>query len=164
VNPQTTRLTSRERKTFNAAGSQLIVGARVSQSAADNSELEPTLATIPAAVGRPASVLLDNGYLNSATLGRVMESGVESARLELASVAVCDRDGVYGTTRAARCCEKGGDSSDRRRRADTGLRKRAAGPGGEGWAAVAVPTAFAFSWRAGKRRFRMPIPEERDFL
>ena len=60
-----------------ADGSQLIVGARVSQSAADNSELEPTLAAIPAAVGTPARVLVDSGYLNSAALGRVMESGVE---------------------------------------------------------------------------------------
>lgn len=60
-----------------ADGSQFIVGVRVSQSAADNSELEPTLAAIPAAVGAPKCVLVDNGYLNSAALGRVMDRGVE---------------------------------------------------------------------------------------
>lgn len=60
-----------------ADGSQLIVGARVSQSAADNSELEASLAAIPAAVGTPERVLVDSGYLNSDALGRVMDSGVE---------------------------------------------------------------------------------------
>lgn len=60
-----------------AEGSQLIVGARVSQSAADHGELEPTLWAIPAAVGVPARVLVDSGYINSAAIGRVSESGVE---------------------------------------------------------------------------------------
>lgn len=60
-----------------AEGSQLIVGARVSQSAADHGELEPTLAAIPATLGAPARVLVDSGYMKSAALGRVMESGVE---------------------------------------------------------------------------------------
>jgi len=49
----------------------------LSQSAADHGELEPTLAAIPAAVGVPARVLVDSGFVNSAAFGRVMERGVE---------------------------------------------------------------------------------------
>jgi transposase len=60
-----------------AGGSQLIVGVQVTQNAADKGQLEPTLAAIPAAVGVPGRVLVDNGYLNIEAIGRVMERGVE---------------------------------------------------------------------------------------
>jgi len=60
-----------------AEGSQLIVGARVSQCASDRNELEPTLAAIPAQVGTAKIVLSDSGFMNSAALGRISESGVE---------------------------------------------------------------------------------------
>jgi len=60
-----------------AEGSQLIVGARVSQSASDGRELEPTLAAIPAGVGIPTRVLADSGYVNSEAIGRVSGRGVE---------------------------------------------------------------------------------------
>lgn len=60
-----------------ADGSQLILGARVSQNASDKGQLEPTLAAIAEAVGTPTRVLADNGYLNVEALDRVMERGVE---------------------------------------------------------------------------------------
>lgn len=60
-----------------AEGSQLILGARVSQSASDKSQLEPTLAAIPTALGTPTRVLADNGYLNVEAVERVLASGVE---------------------------------------------------------------------------------------
>lgn len=60
-----------------AEGSQLMVGVRVSQSAVDHGELEPTLAAIPGSLGSPKRVLSDSGYLNSAAIERVMERGVE---------------------------------------------------------------------------------------
>ena len=60
-----------------AEGSQFIIGARVSQSASDGGELEPTLAAIPAGVGAPTRVLADSGYLNGPAIERVSERGVE---------------------------------------------------------------------------------------
>ena len=74
-----------------AEGSQLIVGARVSTSGSDANQLEPTLAAIPAALGAPARVLIDSGYLNRAALGRVMESGVEVYCAVAAEAALAQR-------------------------------------------------------------------------
>jgi len=47
-----------------AGGSQLILGARVSNCASDRNELVADIAAIPAALGRPGMVLADNGYAN----------------------------------------------------------------------------------------------------
>jgi transposase len=60
-----------------ADGSQLIVGARVSDNASDKGQLEPTLAAIPAELGTPAATLTDNGFLNTDAIGRVMERGID---------------------------------------------------------------------------------------
>ena len=60
-----------------ADGSQLIVGVRVSQNASDKGQLEPTLDAIPAAIGTPARMLLDNGFLNMEAISRVEERGIE---------------------------------------------------------------------------------------
>lgn len=53
-------------------GSHLIVGARVSQNSNDRQELDPSVAAIPAALGKPGTVLADNGYAS--------ESQVETVR------------------------------------------------------------------------------------
>ncbi len=47
-----------------AAGSQLILGARVSNCASDRNELVADIAAIPAELGVPETVLADNGYAN----------------------------------------------------------------------------------------------------
>jgi len=47
-----------------ADGSQLILSARVSQCASDRNELVDTVQGIPQDLGRPTTVLADNGYLN----------------------------------------------------------------------------------------------------
>jgi len=60
-----------------ADGSQLILGVRVSTNASDKGQLEPTLAAIPASLGRPSRALADNGYLNADAIDRVSQSGVE---------------------------------------------------------------------------------------
>ncbi len=44
-----------------AGGSQLILGARVSQCASDRNELVADIETIPAELGRPETALADNG-------------------------------------------------------------------------------------------------------
>ena len=49
-----------------AGGSQLIVGARVSQCANDRNDLVADIEAIPAALGQPETVLADNGYANGA--------------------------------------------------------------------------------------------------
>jgi hypothetical protein len=74
-----------------AGGSQLIVGARVSASSTDANELEPTLAAIPAAVGTPACVLIDGGYLNSEPIARVEASGTEVYCAVSAEAALAQR-------------------------------------------------------------------------
>lgn len=54
-----------------ADGSQLILGARLSQSPGDGAELEPTLASIDPRVGSPDKALADCGYANAAAFERL---------------------------------------------------------------------------------------------
>ena len=49
-----------------AGGSQLIVGARVSTCASDRNALVADIGAIAADLGRPETVLADNGYANGA--------------------------------------------------------------------------------------------------
>ena len=68
-------------------GSQLVVSARISQCASDRNELVADIAAIPAALGRPETVLADNGYANGAEVAALKESGIEA----LVSTAAEDR-------------------------------------------------------------------------
>ena len=61
-----------------AGGSQLIVGARVSQCASDRNDLVADIEAIPAALGRPETVLADNGYANGAEVTALEASGIEA--------------------------------------------------------------------------------------
>lgn len=54
-----------------ADGSQLIVGQRVSTCPCDAGELEPSLASIPASLGKPSTVLADCGYVNKGAFTRL---------------------------------------------------------------------------------------------
>ena len=60
-----------------AGGSQLIVGARVTNCASDRNELVADIAAIPAVLGRPATVLADNGYANGDEVAALAESDIE---------------------------------------------------------------------------------------
>jgi len=60
-----------------ADGSQLIVGQHVSQSASDYAELENGVASIPARLGKPESILADAGYVNADSFDRLEQEGVE---------------------------------------------------------------------------------------
>ena len=61
-----------------AGGSQLILGARVSNCASDRNELVADIAAIPAALGRPETALADNGYANGDEVESLAESGIEA--------------------------------------------------------------------------------------
>ena len=61
-----------------AGGSQLIVDARVTNCASDRNELVADIAAIPAVLGRPATVLADNGYANGDEVAALAESGIEA--------------------------------------------------------------------------------------
>ena len=61
-----------------AGGSQLIVGARVTNGASDRNELVADIAAIPAVLGRPATVLADNGYANGDEVAALAESDIEA--------------------------------------------------------------------------------------
>ena len=61
-----------------AGGSQLIVSARVSQCASDRNDLVADIAAIPAVLGRPETVLADNGYANGAEVAALEASGIEA--------------------------------------------------------------------------------------
>ena len=61
-----------------AGGSQLIVGARVTNCASDRNELVADIAAIPAVLGRPATVLADNGYANGDEVAALAESDIEA--------------------------------------------------------------------------------------
>ena len=60
-----------------AGGSQLILGARISQCASDRNELVADIGSIPAELGRPGTVLADNGYANGDEVESLAESGIE---------------------------------------------------------------------------------------
>ena len=72
------------RQTYNAQavldadGSQLILGARISQCASDRNELVADIDAIPVVVGRPGTVLADNGYANGTEVTALAESGIET--------------------------------------------------------------------------------------
>ena len=61
-----------------AGGSQLIVSARISQCASDRNDLVADIEAIPAAPGRPETVLADNGYANGAEVAALEASGIEA--------------------------------------------------------------------------------------
>ena len=61
-----------------AGGSQLIVGARVSTCASDRNELVADIAAIAAELGRPGTVLADNGYANGAEVAALEAGGIEA--------------------------------------------------------------------------------------
>lgn len=60
-----------------AGGSQLIVGQRVSDSASDAAQLEPSVESIPPALGQPNTVLADCGYASQEVLQRLSEQRPE---------------------------------------------------------------------------------------
>jgi len=60
-----------------AEGSQLILGARISQCASDRNELGVNIAAIPGALGRPETALADNGYANGDEVESLAENGIE---------------------------------------------------------------------------------------
>ena len=60
-----------------AGGSQLIVGARITNCASDRNELVADIEAIAADLGRPGTVLADNGYANGAEVAALAESGIE---------------------------------------------------------------------------------------
>ncbi len=61
-----------------AGGSQLILGARVSNCASDRNELVADIEAIPAELGMPETILADNGYANGAEVAKLAESGIEA--------------------------------------------------------------------------------------
>ena len=66
-----------------AGGSQLIVSARISQCASDRNELVADIEAIPALLGRPETVLADNGYANGAEVAALEASGIEASGVDL---------------------------------------------------------------------------------
>ena len=65
-----------------AGGSQLIVGARISQCASDRNDLVADIEAIPAVLGRPETVLADNGYANGAEVAALEASGIEASGVD----------------------------------------------------------------------------------
>lgn len=65
-----------------ADGSQLVLGARISQCGGDKSELAPTVHAIPESLGCPTTVLADNGYLSEKQV-RTLEGTGETPLMEV---------------------------------------------------------------------------------
>jgi Transposase DDE domain len=62
-----------------ADGSQLVLGAYVSQSSADNNELEPMLEAVSHNMGqKPQAVLADRGYINGPSIEQIQSQGIEA--------------------------------------------------------------------------------------
>ena len=54
------------------------MGARVTNCASDRNELVADIAAIPAVLGRPTTVLADNGYANGDEVAALAESDIEA--------------------------------------------------------------------------------------
>ena len=63
---------------MDAGGSQLIVGARISNCASDRNELVADIEAIAAGLGRPETVLADAGYASGAEVAALEASGIEA--------------------------------------------------------------------------------------
>jgi transposase len=62
-----------------ADGSQLVLGAYVSQTSADNNELKPMLQAVSDNLGqKPQTVLADRGYLNGPMIEQIQGQGIEA--------------------------------------------------------------------------------------
>ena len=62
-----------------ADGSQLILAASISQSSADNNELQPMVQAVRANLGqKPQAVLADHGYVNGPILEQIQNQGIEA--------------------------------------------------------------------------------------
>jgi hypothetical protein len=60
-------------------GSQLILGAYVSQSSADNNELEPMVPAVSDDLGqKPQAVLADRDYINGPMIEQIQGQGIEA--------------------------------------------------------------------------------------
>ena len=70
-----------------AGGSQLIVGARVSQCASDRNDLVADIEAIPAVLGRPETVLADNGYANGAEVAALLDEAETCKGVSVHAVA-----------------------------------------------------------------------------
>ena len=60
-----------------AEGSQLVLGAQISQCASDRNELVRTVEAMPGQLEPPKHVLADNGYANGDEVGRLEGRGIE---------------------------------------------------------------------------------------
>lgn len=65
-----------------ADGSQLVLSAHITQCASDRNELVPAVEGIPESVGRPETVLADNGYLNEKQV-RTLEGDGEEHKMDV---------------------------------------------------------------------------------
>jgi transposase len=62
-----------------ADGSQLVLGAYVSQISADNNELKPMLEAVSQNLGqKPQAVLADRGYINGPVIEQIQAQGIEA--------------------------------------------------------------------------------------
>lgn len=61
-----------------AGGSQLILGARITNCASDRNELVADIEAVAAELGRPGTVLADNGYANGDAVAALAQSGIEA--------------------------------------------------------------------------------------
>ncbi len=66
-----------------AEGSQLVLGSRVSRCASDSNELVADIEAIPDELGRPETVVADNGYANQAEVERLEAEDGEGKRIEV---------------------------------------------------------------------------------
>lgn len=59
-----------------AEGSQLILGARVTQCASDRNELQRDVGAIPKEIGMPTTVLADSGYASEEPVSNLQQAGI----------------------------------------------------------------------------------------
>ena len=61
-----------------AGGSQLILSARITNCASDRNEMVADIEAVASGLGRPETVLADNGYANGVEVAALEASGIEA--------------------------------------------------------------------------------------
>ena len=82
--------------TVDADGSQLVLSAHISQLGTDYEELAPAIEGIPKLIGRPQTVLADNGYFSEKQLRPFLEPQEGKAQMEVLVSVHSEAKQVHG--------------------------------------------------------------------
>jgi len=85
-----------------AEGAQLVLGARITQSASDSNELDKDVRAVPESVGKVERVLADSGYINKKQVEDLQSDDIDVYMATGAESKRCRRKYDYRPEKAAK--------------------------------------------------------------